>query len=147
MTAKFEDARHARMFIRGGNATFTLKSTKTGARFTYRVRESNTPGVYFVSLLTGTDNTGDYVYIGLMTDDGFRLTNKSTMRLESAPVRAIKWTVEHLNRTSLPATLEVWHEGKCGRCNRKLTVPESIESGFGPECSEIRARLWSCVAA
>jgi hypothetical protein len=30
--------------------------------------------------------------------------------------------------------VEFWHEGKCGRCNRKLTVPSSIESGFGPEC-------------
>jgi hypothetical protein len=31
----------------------------------------------------------------------------------------------------------VWHEGRCGRCGRKLTVPESIESGFGPECASI----------
>lgn len=30
--------------------------------------------------------------------------------------------------------VEIWHEGKCGRCGRQLTVPESIESGFGPEC-------------
>lgn len=28
-----------------------------------------------------------------------------------------------------------WHEGRCGRCGRRLTVPESIESGFGPECA------------
>lgn len=31
--------------------------------------------------------------------------------------------------------VEVWHEGKCCRCGRKLTVPESIESGIGPECA------------
>jgi hypothetical protein len=31
--------------------------------------------------------------------------------------------------------LEVWHEGRCGRCGRRLTVPESIESGLGPECA------------
>jgi hypothetical protein len=30
---------------------------------------------------------------------------------------------------------EVYHEGRCGRCNRKLTVPESIETGLGPECA------------
>jgi len=23
---------------------------------------------------------------------------------------------------------------RCGRCGRVLTVPESVESGFGPEC-------------
>jgi len=27
------------------------------------------------------------------------------------------------------------HEGKCGRCGRKLTVPLSIETGIGPECA------------
>ena len=32
--------------------------------------------------------------------------------------------------------LEVWHEGRCGRCNRALTVPESIASGIGPECAK-----------
>lgn len=30
--------------------------------------------------------------------------------------------------------VEVWHKGKCGRCNRDLTTPESIANGFGPEC-------------
>jgi hypothetical protein len=34
----------------------------------------------------------------------------------------------------LPESLEIWHEGSCLRCGRKLTVPESIESGYGPEC-------------
>jgi hypothetical protein len=34
--------------------------------------------------------------------------------------------------------LEVWHEGRCGRCGRALTVPESVERGIGPECWELR---------
>ena len=29
--------------------------------------------------------------------------------------------------------LEVWHEGRCGKCGRKLIVPESIARGIGPE--------------
>lgn len=33
--------------------------------------------------------------------------------------------------------VEVWHEGSCGRCGRKLTVPSSIETGLGPECAEL----------
>jgi len=32
--------------------------------------------------------------------------------------------------------LEIWHEGRCGRCNRKLTVPASIALGIGPECGQ-----------
>lgn len=34
----------------------------------------------------------------------------------------------------IPPSLEVWHEGRCGRCGRALTVPESIASGIGPVC-------------
>jgi predicted metal-dependent hydrolase len=38
---------------------------------------------------------------------------------------------------SLCPGFNVHHEGKCGRCGRLLTVPSSIESGIGPECSKI----------
>jgi hypothetical protein len=34
----------------------------------------------------------------------------------------------------MPDGVVIWHEGRCGRCGRRLTVPESIESGYGPEC-------------
>jgi len=30
--------------------------------------------------------------------------------------------------------LNFFHEGKCGKCGRKLTTPESIKNGFGPTC-------------
>jgi hypothetical protein len=35
------------------------------------------------------------------------------------------------------AKVEIWHEGRCGRCARRLTVPASIVIGIGPECAEI----------
>lgn len=28
-------------------------------------------------------------------------------------------------------------EGKCGRCARRLTTPESVQLGFGPECAKL----------
>ncbi len=34
----------------------------------------------------------------------------------------------------MPEQLEVWHEGCCGKCGRKLTDAESIARGIGPEC-------------
>jgi hypothetical protein len=37
-------------------------------------------------------------------------------------------------RKFLPECIEIWHEGKCGKCGRQLTVPSSIETGIGPEC-------------
>ncbi len=47
---------------------------------------------------------------------------------------AFSWAWRKMLRNELPDQLEIWHEGRCGRCNRKLTVPESVASGFGPEC-------------
>ena len=33
------------------------------------------------------------------------------------------------------AGFDVHHEGKCGKCGRPLTVPESVKTGLGPICS------------
>lgn len=36
-----------------------------------------------------------------------------------------------------PETFQFWHEGRCARCGRRLTVPESIATGWGPECAAV----------
>lgn len=127
-------------FIRAGNARFTILNTDTGNRFTYRMRKAeNKNGAYqrsgdlwFVSVLTGPENTNDYTYIGVVDHDGFRLTAKSRFTADAQSVKAFDWFFRHIN--NLPANVEVYHEGRCGRCGRTLTVPESVASGFGPEC-------------
>jgi hypothetical protein len=142
------DASSAFKFIMAGNAYLTLVSKKSGNRYTYRVNRSkdnedqNTlfptpakkPATWFVSLLKGPDNTNDYVYLGVIQDNMFRLTRKSRMTSDSVPVKAFSWTFTKLAANTLPDDLEVWHHGRCGRCGRMLTVPESIERGIGPEC-------------
>lgn len=148
--AHLTTAKRALQFITGGNALFTLRSKKTGERYTYKVVRSKPdpkkPTVYFVKLLAGPDNTGDYVYIGMLTaafrrngpNDGFLhfvLTGKSKMKEDSKPVQAIQWTIEKLARGVEFKNLEIWHAGRCGRCGRTLTVPSSIADGFGPECA------------
>ena len=39
---------------------------------------------------------------------------------------------------AFPAAFEFWHEGRCAACARRLTVPQSIATGFGPECAARR---------
>lgn len=141
--AHFTIAARALQFILGGAATFTLRSKATWTRYTYKVTLAkpnpaypNSVPVYFVSLLSGPDNTDDYTYLGVVKNKAFTLTAKSRMNPESAPVKAIAYTVRHLVANDLPAQLEIWHAGRCGRCNRVLTVPESVASGFGPECAQ-----------
>jgi len=133
----------ARAFALGGNARLTLSSLRTGARYTYRVAATrDAPGQksgFFVSLLTGADNEADYTYIGMLRGGKFVMTQASKLPHASAPVQAFSYFWKHVGLgDAIPPQLEVRHEGRCGRCARVLTVPESIDSGFGPEC---RGRL------
>lgn len=132
--ARITDALAARTFIRGGNATFTLRSGKTGMRFTYKAALSDDGSLYFVSVLTGPDNEADFRYLGIIRGDDFMRTKKSTIGADAPSHIAFVWTWRKLVQGELPNQLEIWHEGRCGRCGRKLTVPESVASGFGPEC-------------
>lgn len=142
MEARFTTAATAIAYIQGGNATVTLRSAKTSTRFTYKVAEKDTDDgkhLLFVGLLRGADNESDYQFLGTIFPSGeFRHGKRSRIGMDAPSARAWAWAWEHLRHNELPQQLEVWHEGSCGRCGRKLTVPESVESGFGPEC---RARM------
>lgn len=119
-------------FIRGGNATFTITSKATGKRFTYRVRrpKADPTAPLFASLLTGPDNETSYTYIGIVSETGLRATRGSKVSTDAPGFRALEWFIRHLDTDQV----DMCHEGRCGRCGRKLTVPESVASGFGPEC-------------
>lgn len=123
-------------FMLAGDAYFTLRSQATQTRYTYHVRKSEDGRVHFVSFLTGPENTHNYTYLGVIRNGWFELTKKSRLPGDSAPVKAFNWTLQNLRKGIFPDRLEFWHEGKCGRCGRKLTVPESIAFGIGPECRE-----------
>jgi len=115
-----------------GKAVLTLESTKTGKRYTYKIKSK--PGVWFVSLLTGSNNDCDYTYIAFFREDlQLRLSNKSAMPESAKPVQAFKFFLDRLG--DLPDSLNVYHSGKCGRCGRTLTVPESIKIGLGATCA------------
>lgn len=134
MTTAPLDPANARRFILAGNARVTLESAKTGARYTYRVRQKE-DGFYFVSVLTGSDNEADYTYLGTIRDARYAHGRKSCIGADAPSAKAFEWAWPRLAAGAAPVGLNVWHEGRCGRCNRPLTVPESIASGFGPECA------------
>jgi len=138
----------AYQFALAGKATFTIVSKATGTRFTYQVTESDQGrDLFFVSLLTGPDNTASYAYLGTLRHEYAPGTSwtwkhgvKSKISAEAPSARAFKWLWANLKHGKLPDTVEFWHAGRCCRCNRKLTVPASIESGIGPECAQMMRR-------
>jgi hypothetical protein len=149
LPSQITSADDALRFILAGNAYFTVRSQKTGTRYTFRVSRGTCSRcgkkdckcwanpIYFVSLLTGPENSTNYSYLGMIKEKVFSLTRASKMTDESMPVRAFRYLYQHLANRQFPADLSLWHEGKCGRCDRKLTVPESVERGIGPECAAI----------
>jgi len=91
--------------------------------------------LHFVSVLTGPDNTSSYSFLGTIFDDtNYRHGRKSRVSDQAQSAKAFDWFFRRViaEREFTPAV--VHHEGRCGRCGRVLTVPESVESGFGPEC-------------
>jgi hypothetical protein len=115
-----------------GKATFTIKNPTTQVRFTYRARPSEDGKIFFVDLLRGADNTNDFSYIGIIDVKGmFKWTAKSKVSRDALSFKAFEFFSRHWE----DARLDVWQEGRCGRCGRKLTVPESIDRGLGPDCA------------
>lgn len=128
-------------FITAGNARVTVVSNKTGKRFTYSFRRPDPePGKQrpvWVSLLSGPDNDNDYQYLGTIWPAGLgwhlRIGKSTRVGRDAPSMLAIEWFLRCLTQGEMKG-ITVYHEGRCGRCGRPLTVPESILSGFGPEC-------------
>jgi len=137
--AAMKNGAAAKRFLLAGNARVTFVSEKTGARFTYRVRSKKTDdgsAVHFVGVLTGSNNEDDYTFLGTIFDGAKFVHGKKAKIAPTAPsAKAFGWAWSHLATGALPPSCEVHHEGRCGRCGRGLTVPESIESGLGPICA------------
>jgi hypothetical protein len=128
-----------------GKSTVTFLS-RNGNRFTYKVTklkderktDPNSDDLFFVSVMTGSDNERSYSYTGTVFakktgEKNFKLTRKSKVTKDAMSLRAFVYVMHHLYRNTLEG-VQIFHEGKCGRCGRKLTVPASILNGIGPEC-------------
>lgn len=121
---------YAIKFIFAGNSTVTFLNSETENRFTYRIKKAKDSDLFFVSVLTGPEQ---YSYIGTVFNGIYKHGKKSNFTGAQSE-KVFSYVIGKLITESLPECIEVWHEGKCGKCNRPLTVPSSIETGIGPEC-------------
>lgn|SRR5262245_58398548 len=126
-------------FLYGGHAIFSVENP-VGEYFTYRITAPDNQDpqrpIWFVGVLTGPDNTSDYSYLGLLNDaPRVWTTAKSKFTNDSKPVKVIQWAVKCIFDGKLPEGYKIHHIGRCGKCGRPLTTPESVESGIGPICA------------
>jgi hypothetical protein len=133
-----------RQFMFGGNATMTIKSMKSGTRFTYKVErpdDHDKKSMFrFVSVLTGSNNEGDYTYLGHFGRNGYVHGIKSPISQDAPSAVAMRYLARCLEENRLSKLLEVWHEGRCGpTCAKKLGIA-CVE--IDPE---LEMQLWEAI--
>ena len=136
----------------GRSLRFTLVSLKSGDRITYQVKTVQGVGGLlrrYVSVLQGSE----YIYLGTVFNRGERAGfwwwtlygwhesqfhyfhgKVSSISEDSKEAKTFAWLWSRLAWSSTLPGAELWHEGRCGRCGIRLTVPESIARGLGPTC-------------
>jgi hypothetical protein len=128
------------------NGRYTIESKATGEHRTFWIQTqaadaSFAPGQRLLGLLTGTDNDNpdDYAAFAFVDDQGIHVwTKKRAPGMKFLDYADMLWTL------ALDGAFSPWAErgfrilveGRCLRCNRALTTPESIERGIGPVCAE-----------
>ena len=137
------------------NGRFTIVSGATGEHRTFQIKTviandqmppdafcNKMAGKRIVSLLTGPDNESNYEGFGFAEDDGISVWWKRRGGKFDQYARILwRFAIEgQFNPESGRITVDsvsgyMLCEGKCVRCNRTLTHPQSIESGIGPVCA------------
>lgn len=118
-------------YILAGKSYVTFQNPQTGNRFTYKVVKHKVDDIYFVHVLTSPDV---YIFLGTIKNYVFRYSQKSKIAKDSKSLIVFDYVFHHLGMGTLNSTIEIFHDGKCGKCGRQLTDPISVETGLGPHC-------------
>jgi hypothetical protein len=132
-----EAAAHAAYLASVVSAGFYTLVRTDGTHRTLKVgkwvadRETNGK-MRWISYLRGSDNTSDYQWFAIQTDAGvLRRTRHANDQLMSEAAALLTGD----DKTRADAAIAYAREsGNCARCNHVLTHPESLETGYGPEC-------------
>lgn len=122
------------MDITTHNGIVTIHNPATGNHRTFRistVKNGSLEGRRVVSLLTGSNNEDDYTGFGFVNADGTISVWKRFR--EDSLYRTYANMLVNPARWSAKGAVYMF-EGRCRRCNRTLTDPESIQLGIGPVC-------------
>lgn len=135
-----QNVNQIKKYITAGNCTFTLYSSKIDKRYTYHItKDQYSSRRYFVSVLYGpeNDNSKLYRFLGLFYADSMILKVNSIGQYNSPQAKMIEAFFQIVDgQRNWPKTCEFYPSCKCARCGRKLTTPESIKKGIGPNCLE-----------
>lgn len=116
------------------NGFYTL-TFPSGEHRTFRIRTE--PGGKFkgrrtLGILIGPDNTAEYESFAFIEDAGPSVW-KRFKNQKQAQYAMVIWSI--VNGEEIDG-YELKISKRCLACNRPLTTPESLETGYGPSCRE-----------
>lgn len=120
-------------FFALGRAVFTV-ANPSGERYTFKISKPRTKDIFFASLVNGSQSGNAYLGVYSPDTNTIRETFKSVFKSGEKPFQVLAWALKATATHTIPIGYTIQHEGKCGRCGRELTTPESINAGIGPEC-------------
>jgi hypothetical protein len=125
------------------NGRFTIESA-SGQHRTFQIRTQKpdaefAPGKRVLSLLVGPENTANYKGFAFVDEEGIHVWASKAKQSDVYETYA-----EQLWSLALDGAFSLWADvgyrimmaGRCFRCGRPLTVPQSIRDGIGPVCAE-----------
>ncbi len=122
------------------NGRYTIESP-TGEYRTFQIRTQPddakfAPGKRTISLLNGPDNTQSYIGFGWVVGRDIRVWHKKLgTRFEKFALMLMALILHGDESALWTKGYRLHGEGRCCRCNRVLTVPESVKTGIGPVCA------------
>jgi len=133
-----------RKFILAGNSYFTVMNVITDNKLTFHVIRPKEKSPWFI---WATNKKGKYCFLGTIfqRDSGLEYRfgwKKGRFTKDSIINKSFEYLWRKMLSNSLPANIVFYHEGKCGRCSKRLTDPKSITRGFGPHCFSILTKRW-----
>jgi hypothetical protein len=126
-----------------GRATLTFRNTEKETHMTVKVKQATDKNdrkkklpIFFVSVsLIGDRETG-YIHAATIYQDTMTISVSKKVEVGSQlhKVVGFVWNAVRNPQLLKDKKVALLHEGKCCRCSMPLTHPESINTGFGPDC-------------
>lgn len=123
---------HSKQYVADGY--YTVVGPKGGHR-TLRITTIDDNGTkQWLAYLSGADNVGDYKSVGFVNGNEVSLFSKYTGQYADI-MAAARFLVKNVDKLDECGRQYAIRSGKCYRCNRLLTTPESVARGLGPICA------------
>jgi hypothetical protein len=130
-------------FFFAGKSVLTFQNQEKGTHITVKSTQARDKAdrkiklpYFFIKVRVLGDKESGFVFAGTIFQDSMRYALSSKVNEGEQIDNIMKFLMTALKR---PAVLKerhvsLLHEGHCCRCGLPLTHPESIDTGFGPDC-------------